>query len=124
MQGVGREQDAVQAQLLDQRLGRRDLVALGDLLMGQDERALAGEGAEHLRRGLVVEMVEAAPQCLAVQRDDPPPRCGADVTKMLGVAAEGGLDRGRVERVQEAQEVGPDVRAVDQGWPRAVRFWA
>jgi hypothetical protein len=34
--------------------------------MGQDERRLAGEGAEHLRRGLVVEMVEAAPQCLAV----------------------------------------------------------
>ncbi len=61
--------------------------------MGQDERRLAGEGAEHLRRGLVVEMVEAAPQCLAVQRDDPPPRRGADVTKMLGVAAEGGLDQ-------------------------------
>lgn len=104
VQGVGREQDAVQAQLLDQRLGCRDLVALGDLPMGQDERRLAGEGAEHLRRGLVVEMVEAAPQCLAVQRDDPPPRCGADVTKMPGVAAEGGLDRGRVERVQKGAQ--------------------
>ena len=66
VQGVGGEQDAPQAQLLDQHLGRRDLVAFGDLLMGQDERRLAGEGAEHLRRGLVVEMVEAAPQCLAV----------------------------------------------------------
>src|SRR5215212_4682098 len=62
VQGVGGEQDAAQAQPLDQRLGRRDLVALGDLLVSQDERALAGEGAEHLRRGLVVEMVEAAPQ--------------------------------------------------------------
>ena len=61
MQGVGREQDAVQAQLLDQRLGRRDLVALGDLLMGQDERRLAGERAEHLGGGLVVQVVEAAP---------------------------------------------------------------
>src|SRR5215213_8160480 len=90
VQGVGGEQDAPQAQLSDQRLGRRDLVALGDLLMGQDERRLAGEGAEHLRRGLVVEMVEAAAQRLAVQRDDPTPRCGGDVTKMLGVAAEGG----------------------------------
>src|SRR5215212_1567222 len=104
VQGVGGEQDAVQAQLLDQRLGRRDLVALGDLLMGQDERALAGEGAEHLRRGLVVEMVEAAPQRLAVQRNEPPPRRGGGVTEMLGVAAEGGLDRGRVERVQQGAQ--------------------
>ena len=104
VQGVGREQDAVQAQLLDQRLGRRDLVALGDLLMGQDERRLAGERAEHLGGGLIVQVVEAAPQRLAVQRDDPPPRCGADVTKMLGVAAEGGLDLGRVERVQEGAQ--------------------
>ena len=109
----------LQAQLLDQRLGRRDLVALGDLLMGQDERALAGEGAEHLRRGLVVEMVEAAPQRLAVQRDDPPPRRGGGVTEMLGVAAEGGLDLGRVERVQEvAQRVhgrGPSQAGAEGG---------
>jgi hypothetical protein len=83
VQGVGREQDAVQAQLLDQRLGRRDLVALGDLLMGQDERRLAGERAEHLGGGLVVQVVEAAPQRLAVERDDPPPRRGGDVTRML-----------------------------------------
>jgi len=34
VQGVGREQDTSQAQLLDQRLGCRDLVALSDLLMG------------------------------------------------------------------------------------------
>src|SRR5256885_626139 len=65
VQGVGGEQRAAQAQLLDQRLRRRDLVALGDLLVGQDERRLAGESAEHLRRGQVVEMVEAAAQRLA-----------------------------------------------------------
>ena len=35
VQRVGGEQDAPQAQLLDQRLGRRDLVAFGDLLMGR-----------------------------------------------------------------------------------------
>src|SRR4051812_9413968 len=60
VQGVGGEQDAAQAQPLDQRLRRRDLVALGDLLVGQDERRLAGEGTEHLGGGPVIEMVEAA----------------------------------------------------------------
>ena len=44
VQGVGGEQDAPQAQPLDQRLRRRDLVALGDLLVGEDERRLADLG--------------------------------------------------------------------------------
>ena len=54
VQGVGREQDAAQAQLLDQRLRRRDLVAFGDLLMREDEGRLAGERAQYLGGGLVV----------------------------------------------------------------------
>ncbi len=104
MQGVGGEQDAAQAQLLDQRLGRRDLVALDDLLMREDEGRLAGERAQHLGGGLVVQVVEAAPQRLAIQRDDPPPWRGGGVTKMLGMAAEGGLDLGRVERMHEGAQ--------------------
>src|SRR5215208_4608309 len=52
VQGVGGEQDAAQAQLLDQRLRRRDLVPLSDLLVRQDEGRLAGERAEHLGGGL------------------------------------------------------------------------
>ena len=95
MQGVGGEQDAAQAQLLDQRLGRRDLVAFADLLMREDESRLAGERAQHLGGGLVVQVVEAAPQRLAIQRDDPPPWRGGGVTEVLGMAAERGLDRGR-----------------------------
>src|SRR3954468_16328951 len=79
-------------------------VAPGDLLVGQDERRFAGEGAEHLRRGPVVQVVEAAAQRLAVQRDDPPPRRGRSVIEPLGVAAEGGLQLGRVERVQEGAQ--------------------
>jgi hypothetical protein len=104
VQGVGGEQDAPQAQPLDQRLRRRDLVAPGDLLVGEDERRLAGEGAEHLGGGLVVEMVEAAAQRLAVQRHDPSPRRGGGIVEPLGVAAEGGLEVGRVERVQEGAQ--------------------
>src|SRR4051812_6302828 len=104
VQGVGGEQDAAQAQPLDQRLGRRDLVALGDLLVGEDERRLAGERAEHLGGGLIVQVVEAAAQRLAVQRHDPPPRRGGGAPEPLGVAAEGGLQLGRVERVQEGAQ--------------------
>jgi hypothetical protein len=72
--------------------------------VGQDERVLAGERAEHLRRGPVVQVVEAAPQRLAVQRDDPPPRRGGGVPELLGMVAEGGLDLGRVERVEEGAQ--------------------
>jgi hypothetical protein len=104
VRGVGREQDAPQAQLLDRSLGRRDLVAPGDLLAGQDERRLAGERAEHLCRGPVVEVVEAAAQRLAVQRDDPPRRRSGGTPEMLGVAAEGRLQLGRVERVREGAQ--------------------
>src|SRR3954452_11154256 len=112
---VGGEQDAAQAQPLDQRLGRRDLVALGDLLVGQDERVLAGERAEHLRRGPVVQVVEAAPQRLAVQRDDPPPRRGGGVPELLGIGAEGGLVYGRVERVEEGAKGVDGGRATEAG---------
>jgi hypothetical protein len=115
VQGVGGEQDAAQAQPLDQRLRRRDLVAPGDLLVGQDERRFAGEGAEHLRRGPVVQVVEAAAQRLAVQRDDPPPRRGRSVIEPLGVAAEGGLQLGRVERVQEGAQRVDGGRAAEAG---------
>src|SRR5205085_8546912 len=60
VEGVGGEQDAAQAQPLDQRPGRRDLVALGDLLVGQDQRGLASEGAQPVRGRLVVQVIEAA----------------------------------------------------------------
>src|SRR5215213_7136879 len=92
VQGIGGEQDAAQAQLLDQHLDRRDLVAFDDLLMREDKGRLAGERAQHLGGGLVVQMVEAAPKRLAVQRDDPPPWWSHAATEMLGMVAEGGLD--------------------------------
>jgi hypothetical protein len=72
--------------------------------VGQDERVLAGERAEHLRRGPVVQVVEAAPQRLAVQRDDPLRRRSGGVPELLGMVAEGGLDLGRVERVEEGAQ--------------------
>ena len=83
--------------------------------MGQDERVLAGERAEHLRRGPVVQVVEAAPQRLAVQRDGPPPRRGGGVPELLGMGAEGGLDLGRVERAEAGAQGVDGGRATEAG---------
>ena len=60
-------------------------------------------------------MVEAAPQRLAVQRDDPPPWRGGSVSKLLGMVAEGGLDLGRVERVEEGAQGVDGGRATEAG---------
>ena len=56
--------------------------------MGQDERRLAAEGAEHLDGGLVLEVIEAAAEGLAVQGDEPSLRRGHGTTEMLRMAAE------------------------------------
>jgi hypothetical protein len=104
VQGVGGEQDAAQAQPLDQRPGRRDLVALGGLLVGQDQRGLAGEGAQHVRGRRVVQVIEAALERLAVERDHPRPRSRCRLAERPGMPAEGGLQIGRLERLEQAAE--------------------
>ena len=64
------------AEFGQQRLRCRDLVGfLGDVDMGEHERGVGGERAEHLGGGAVVEVIEAAPQRLAVQRDAALPAC-------------------------------------------------
>ena len=82
-------------------MGRCDLVAFRDLLMGQDERRLAAEGAEHLDRGLVLEVIEAAAEGLAIQRHDALAGWHGDMTQLGGMTAEGGLKLGRIESVKE-----------------------
>ena len=121
VQGVGGEQDAAQAQLPDQRLDRRDLVALGDLLMGQDERGLAGEGARHVRGRLVVQAVEAALERLAVERDHPRPRGRRPVGQRPGMLAEDGLQLGRVEVFTVDEHLDPDWRPFIAGVVRVTR---
>ncbi len=67
MQGSGGEQHPTHAQGLDQRLRGRDLLrCTTDLLVRQDQRRLAGERAQHVRRRPIVQMVEAALEGLAV----------------------------------------------------------
>ena len=74
MQGIGGEQHPAHAECFDQRLRGRDLLGRAtDLLVRQDQRGLAGERAQHVRCGAVVQMVEAALERFAVQRDDTEP---------------------------------------------------
>ncbi len=70
MQGIGSEQHAAQAQVLDHPLGGGDLIALViDLAVCQQDRRLGGKRAERLGRLAVVEVVEAALQRLTVEGD-------------------------------------------------------
>ncbi|HYI70896.1 MAG TPA: hypothetical protein VEX87_14175 [Skermanella sp.] len=88
MEGVGGEQHAGQAQLGDHPLGGGDLVALDvDFAVRQQDRRLGGEGAQRLGRLAVVEVVEAALQGLAAERDDRHPVIGLR-HQALGVPAE------------------------------------
>jgi hypothetical protein len=58
------------AEFGEQGLRRRDLVGLlGDVDMGEHEGGMGGERTQYLRRGVVIEVVEAAAQRLAIQRD-------------------------------------------------------
>jgi hypothetical protein len=71
MQGVSSEQHTAQTQRGDHLLGSRDLVALDvDFGVRQQDRGIRGEGAQRLGRLLVVEVVEATLQGLAVERHD------------------------------------------------------
>jgi hypothetical protein len=75
MQRVGGEQHAPQAEVIDQGLHGRNLVGrAGDLLVRQNQCGLGGEGTEHVRGGAVVQVVEAATQRLAIERNDAQPR--------------------------------------------------
>jgi hypothetical protein len=62
VQGVGGEQRSPHTEGLDQGLNGRDLVRrVADLLVRQDQGGVAGERAQHVRRGPVVQVVEAYP---------------------------------------------------------------
>ena len=96
MQRIGGEHHASQAQGLDQPRRRRDLAGgAGHLTLGEDERGLGGEGAQHMRGRLIVHMVEAAPERFAVQgyRTQTCLRHRSD--EVTCVAAEGGFEIGR-----------------------------
>src|SRR3954464_3206958 len=87
--GVDGEDAAGQAERFDQALHSWDLVRLlRDDVMGQDDPMIDGESAEHMRRLSVREGIEAAPERLAVDRDEARWRGSACVVEPLGVTSE------------------------------------
>ena len=87
--GVDREDAAGQAERFDQALHSWDLVRLlRDEFMGQDDPMIDGKSAQHMRRLSVREGIKAAPERLAVDRDEAR-WCGfACMIEPLGVTSE------------------------------------
>ena len=79
MQRIERDDGAVgDAEFGEQGLRRRNLIGfLGDVDMSKDEGGIGGERAQHLGGSTVVEIVEAAAQRLAIERDAALPGCRA-----------------------------------------------
>src|SRR5215218_2044668 len=103
MQGIERDQVTGEAELGEQRLGGRDLVRLVvNVAVRQHQRGVGGEDAEHWRGGAVAELVEAAAQRLAIDRQAGRTRLGAGRLQQAGMAAEDGLEGAAVEALQEA----------------------
>ena len=61
MQGIGGEQHAPSSVI--------SVGTISPLLVGQDEGGVAGKRAEHMSRCPVVQVIEAAAQRLAIERD-------------------------------------------------------
>ena len=108
MQRVERDDGARgEAEFGQQRLRRRDLVGLlGNVHVGEHQRGVGGERAQHLHRSTIVELVKAAAQRLAVQGNAALPRRGTRRLQQGGMAAKGRLHPGRIEPVEDVADSG------------------
>ena len=105
MHGVEGEQAIRQMQVRDQSLRNRDFVGfVVNVDMRQDDPAVGREDAQDLRRLLVLQGVKAAPQGLAVDREQRQTiRAGAG--QPLRMQAERLLHLGRVETGQDISDL-------------------
>jgi hypothetical protein len=69
--------------------------------MRQDQRGVGGKRTQHMRGGLIVQVVETAPQRFAVQRDGPPIAPAGPLVEVTRVAAKDSFQIGRVEGEEE-----------------------
>src|SRR5215210_417960 len=101
--GVDREDAAGQAERFDEGLDGWDLVRrLLDDFMSQDDPMIDGESAQPMRRLSVREGIKAAPERLAVDRDEAR-WCGfACMIEPLGVTSERLFQFGLVEPLEDA----------------------
>ncbi len=105
MQGIGREQHA--GQLGDQRRHGWDLARRpGHLPVGQDEGGVAGKRAEHRSRFLIVQVIEAAAQRLAIECDGALPGHPDSPVQLLRMVAEGGFEIVPLERQEQTNQPG------------------
>ena len=72
--------------------------------MGQDQGGVAGEGAEHVDRLAVGQMVETAAQRLAVKRDRAQRFWSAACVQVAGMATEGGFEIITAERQEQVPQ--------------------
>jgi hypothetical protein len=111
------------AEFGEQSLHGRDLVGLlGDVDVGEHEGGVGGQRAEHLCSGAVVEIVEAAAQRLAVQRDAGLLSAGTRGLECRGMAAEDGFDRLWIEPPEDVADCGMGGRAAPVQPKNALRL--
>ena len=129
-----------QSQFSEQCLRCGDFVGfVVDVDVGEHQGGVGGEGAEDLGGGAVVEVVETATQCLAIQSNAALSRRCPGGLQPGGVAAEDGLDCGWVEPSKDVADGGMGGRAapvqsedpievatvdVDEGYDATVRVAA
>jgi hypothetical protein len=113
VQRIERNEMTGNAELSEQGLHGRDLIGfVANVDMGEHERGVGGERAEHLGGGAVIEVVEAAPKRLAIEGNaglSGPCACGL---QKGGMAAEDVLDRVRVEPLKNVADGSMGGRAV------------
>ena len=102
MQRIGREEHTRQTKLRDEvRHGRNLLRGALHLLVRQDQRGITGKRTQDMYGSLIVQVVETAPQGLAVQRDSPPAIPVGPLVEVTRVAAKGGFEIRRIEGEEE-----------------------
>ena len=102
MQRIGGEEHAGEAEFRDQlRHGENLAGRRRDLLVRQDQRSVAGKRAQHVGGRLILQVVEAAAQRLAIQRDSAPALRANPLVQMTGVTTKGSFEIARIEREEE-----------------------
>ena len=113
MQGVKGDDAVGDVEFAEQPLRGGDLVGLFlDIDVRQDQAGFGIECVQQLGRLAIAEIVEAAPQRLAVERDTASRRIGRLTRQTGGVAAENLLDSLRVEALEDVANGGMGGRAV------------
>jgi hypothetical protein len=112
MHGVAGNDVAGHVKFLQQLLNGRNLVGfLVDLDVRQHQGGVGREGAQHLSRFGVVEVVEAATKRLAVERDDPDALGRGVPVQAAGVVAKRLFDIDSLQSLQDIADRGVRGRA-------------